>query len=464
MTPVIDRRVTRQFDAAMTVRRFLFFALTLAGAFTSGLGSAGDTGSVGARLVASPENGWPQWRGPRRDGICEETGLLQHWPEGGPPLLWKTNGLGRGYSAPVMTGERLYLAGEVEDELRIFALDLQGRPLWAAPNGRSWKGPYPGARASCTFSDGRLYHLNAHGRVACLDAANGSELWTVDLVERFGGKVNTWAYSENLLVDGPRVIVTPGGTRALVAALDKRTGGTLWASEPLRLGPSEDPAQGRLAEPVGETDGASYASPILLTHGGRRQIVNCSLRHVFGMDADTGRLLWTRPMPSRYLVIAATPVLVGDAVYVTAPDAEQRGLYGIQMQNSGVSIDKRWTGPLDTCHGGVVLVNDILYGAWYRSGKGYAGLDTRTGIVRCQTKEISKGSVLFADRRLYCLSEEGEMVLLDPNPQTFAFAGRFRLVPGRKTDAWTHPVILNGRLYLRYHETLFCYDVRAGRQ
>lgn len=412
-----------------------------------------------ARLVASPEPGWPQWRGPRRDGLCDETGLLPRWPEGGPRLLWQTNGLGRGYSAPIITGGRIYLAGDVEDDLCIFALDLQGRLGWQATNGRAWKDPYPGARASCTFSEGRLYHMNAHGRVACLDAATGAEIWAVDMRERFGSKVTTWAYSENLLVDGPRVIVTPGGPKAMMAALEKKTGATVWASEPLRFGESKYPAHERLAEPAGEADSASHGSPILFTLGGRRHLVNCSQRHLFGADADTGQLLWSRPMPTPYLVIAVTPVLVGNGVYVTAPDAKFRGLYRLSPQASGIQVEHLWTGALDTCHGGLVLVDGALVGSFYR-GKTWASLDARTGETRAQIKDLAKGSVLWADGRFYCLSEEGEMALLKSTPQGFDVAGRFRLVAGRKTDVWTHPVILDGRLYLRFHETLFCYDVR----
>jgi outer membrane protein assembly factor BamB len=444
------------------------------------------------RLIASPEPGWPQWRGPRRDGICDETGLLQQWPAGGPKLLWQTAGLGRGYCAPIITARRIYLTGDVGDQLHIFALDLQGQRLWQSRNGRAWSGPYPGARASCTYSEGRLYHRNAYGRVACLDAATGAELWAVDVLERFGGKTITWGLAENLLVDGPRLIVTAGGTTALMAALDKKTGATVWTTEPLRLGKSGHPAQERLTEPEGEADTASYGSPILFTLGGRRHLVSSSLRHIFGVDADTGKLLWTRPFPTRYLVIAATPVLVGDAVFVTAPDTDSGGLFRILPMNicapesakpkpglnsslspsegerAGVRgvpvrVEKLWAAHLDTCHGGQVYVNGALYGSYYRHDKGWACLDARTGQVLYQTKELAQGSALYADGRLYCLSQEGEMTLLKPTPHGFEFTGRFRLVPDRKDDAWTHPVILDKRLYLRYHDTLYCYDVQASQ-
>jgi outer membrane protein assembly factor BamB len=418
-------------------------------------------GRSSAHLAASPEPGWPQWRGPRRDGICTETGLLQTWPEGGPPLLWRSSGLGRGYSAPIITGGRIYLAGDVGEDLVIFALDLAGKRLWTATNGASWKTPYPGARASCTFAGGKIVHLNAHGRVACYEARSGRELWSADLRDRFGSQKTTWAQSECLLVDGSRVFVTVGGTRALMAALDLETGATRWTTPPLALGPSPSPAQQRVSEPPGEFDPPSYASPILFQLGGRRHLVSCSQRHVFGVDADSGELLWTRPLRTRYLVVAMTPVLVGDAVFVTAPNTDDAKLHRLRVGSGGVEIEDVWETKLDTCHGGVVLVGDALYGSWYSPRKGWVCLDAKTGAVRYETSALAKGSVLYADSRLYVLSEEGEMALLHPTGAAFEFKGRFRLTPDRKHDAWTHPVILDGRLYLRYDDTLSCYDIRA---
>ena len=408
-----------------------------------------------------PANDWPQWRGPRRDGVCDETGLLQSWPEGGPQSLWKSGDLGRGYSAPIVVGPRIYLTGDVGEELHVFALDLDGKPVWKSKNGRAWNGSHPGARASCTWSDGRLYHLNAHGRVACLGAASGAEVWSANILERFGGKVIQWALSECLLVDGPRVIVTAGGSKALLAALDKRTGETVWASAPLRLGETNLPAHERVMEPAGEPDNASYASPILLPFGQRRLIVGCSLRHVFGVDADTGELLWTRPMRTRYSVIATTPVRMGDAVFATAPDGDGGRLYRLRGDGGSVQVETAWRTELDCCQGGAVFAEGALFGAMYGQPKTLVQLDVATGAVQHEFKGLAKGPLLYADRRLYCVSEEGEVALLKAGPSGFETTGCFRLVPERKSDVWTHPVIANGRLYLRYHETLFCYDVRA---
>jgi outer membrane protein assembly factor BamB len=283
------------------------------------------------------------------------------------------------------------------------------------------------------------------------------------VVDRFDGKVPTWGIGENLLVDGKVVVVTPGGTRALMAGLDKTTGATIWTTEALRLGVAPSAAHERLGGPEGEIDNCGYGSPLLFSLGKRRLIASCSQRHAFGVDADTGQLLWTRPFPTRYLVIAATPVLVGDAVFVTAPDTEDGGkLFRIVERDGNLSVQTVWTTSLDTCHGGVINIREALYGALYRRGKGWACVDASTGALRYQLKDTVMGSILWADERLYCLSQDGEMVLLQPTADRFEVDGRFRLVAGRTTDVWTHPVILNRRLYLRYHDNLFCYDVQGS--
>lgn len=414
-----------------------------------------------AELVPSPEPGWPQWRGPRRDGICTETGLMPAWPEGGPPLAWQVQGMGRGYSCPIIAQDRIYLTGDIGNELHVFALDLDGRQLWQSRNGRAWTGQYPGARACVVFSAGRLFHLNAHGRLACLDAATGRELWAKETLEEYGGRVPTWALSECLLVDRSRLIATPGGTTALMVALDTRTGAEIWRAEPLRLAAAEASTQDRLAGRAGEVDNAGYASPLLLEFEGKRLIVSCSLRHAFAVDADTGRLQWTQPLPTRHSVVAATPVLVGDAVFITAPDTDAGGLFALRRAGTMVGVERRWGALLDTCHGGAVLVRDRLYGSWYRRGKGWAAIDVHTGQVAGQWPNLAPGAVLYADGRLYCLAQDGEMALLEPTATGATNAGQFRLVPTRVSDAWAHPVILDGRLYLRYHESLWCYSVRA---
>jgi outer membrane protein assembly factor BamB len=363
----------------------------------------------------------------------------------------------------VIAGGRIFITGDTDDVLIVRAFDLQGRPLWQATNGAAWTRSWPGARAACAVSDGRVFHMNAHGRVVALDAATGRELWAVNVLERFEGHNITWALSECLLVDGPRTLVTAGGAKALMAALDTKTGATVWQSDPLRLGPSPSDAQQRLAEPAGEVDSAGYASPILFRLGGRRHIVNCSNRHVFGVDADTGSLLWTRPMPTRYRVLASTPVLWRDRVFVTGPDGEGGRMFRIVDGGDGVRVETAWTSPMDTGQHGVTVVGDRMYGPFYRQADRWVCVDPSTGGVEYETREMSMGASIHADGRLYCVTQSGDVRLVEPGPSGFRMCGRFRLAPTGKPvrDCWTHPVLLDGRLYLRHHDVLFCLDVRA---
>ncbi len=390
--------------------------------------------------VASPEPGWPQWRGPRRDAVSAEKGLLQAWPEGGPRLLWKAEALGRGWSSPIVVGDRVFITGDAGGECVLYAFDLEGKPVWKAPNGRSWKDPWPGARACPAWSEGRLYHMNAHGRTACFDAATGKELWAVEALQRFEGRNITWATSECLLVDGSRVIVTPGGRKALMAGLDKKTGETVWSSEPL------------------EGDTASYSSPILVRRGGRRLFLSCSSKHGFAVDADTGKLLWTVPMKTPYEVNVSAPAYFEGQAHFATPHT---AVGTFRLSEDGAKAEPAWTTPLDTCTGGFLLVDGVLYAGGYKKFRHWIGVDWKTGETRSTLKELTTGSAVWADGRLHCLGEDGRAALVTPASDGFKIVGEFRLTPRRVNDAWAHPVVLDGRLYLRYHDALSCYDVRA---
>lgn len=391
-------------------------------------------------LIATPESGWAQWRGPRRDGISHEKGLLQAWTEGGPKLLWKIEGLGRGWSSPIVTGGRLFITGDVGEEVVLYAFDLEGKPLWKSTNGKSWKGQYPGARACFAFSEGRLYHMNAHGRVVSLDAASGRELWALDVMDAFGGDQITWAMSECLLVDGARLIVTPGGQEALMAALDKKDGKVVWTTPPL------------------EKDTATYASPILFRQGGRRVIASCASEHGIGVDADSGKLLWTVPLKTPYDVNASTPVYGSGQVHFATPYITA-GCYRLSADGSRAEL--AWPTPFDTCTGSWTLAEGTLYGGGYKEFKHWIAADWKTGTIIAELKELRSGSAVWADGRLHALGEDGRAALVTPVSEGFKIAGQFPLTPKRVNDAWAHPVLLDGRLYLRYHDELHCFDVRA---
>jgi outer membrane protein assembly factor BamB len=401
------------------------------------------------QIIPSTENGWPQFRGPKRDGVSTEKGLLQEWPEGGPRVLWSVTNVGRGFAAPVISNDRLVIAGDFAERLVLLAYELTGKPLWRATNGASWKTPYPGARASAAFSTGRVYHENAHGRVVCLDAATGREIWSANVLEQFGGSNITWGLSECLLVDERSVYVTAGGSGALMVALNKTNGAVLWKSPALY-----DSAGERSIE------NASYVSPILVQFGNRRLLIGCSLRHLYCVDADTGALQWTEPMRTTYSVLALTPALVGDGVFMTAPHGKGGRLWRLKSGGDKVGVEEAWRTDLDTCQGGVVVHDGKLVGSFYGGRKGWAAVDAKTGSALYQTSDFVKGAPMSADGRVYALAEDGWMLLLEPQADSFAVRGKFRFAQAGPRDAWAHPVVLNGRLYLRYHETLTCYDVK----
>ncbi len=392
-------------------------------------------------LIASEEPGWPQWRGLFRDGISDEKGLLQHWPQEGPRLLWEKSGLGKGWSSPIVIDGRIYITGDVDHDLVIFAFDADGNLVWQATNGEAWEGSFPGSRASCALSENRLYNLNAHGRLACLDAAEGKQLWAVDILKRFQGENIQWALSECVLVDGPRVIATPGGQKGLMAALDKRTGQTVWTTE--------DP----------EHDRAGYSSPILLRYGGRRLIAHCSASYGFGADADTGELLWKVPLKNRFGTNISTPIYGAEAVFYVTPFTELGRLYRLRAGQQGIGVEQAWAHPLDTVTGSGVLLDGVLYASGYRKPKWWFAVDWQTGRTRHELEDLTTGAAIYAEGRLYCLDEKGNVALL--KLPSLEIAGRFLLPIGdRVRDAWAHPVLCDGRLYLRYHDRLWCYDVR----
>lgn len=283
--------------------------------------------------------------------------------------------------------------------------------------------------------------MNAHGRVACLDAASGKELWNVDVVKRFEGEMITWGMSECLLVDGDRLIVTPGGRKAVMAALDYRTGRTLWTTEPAG------------------NEKASYSSPLLFRFSGRRLLAGCSSANGFGVDADTGQRLWTVPVKNPFGVNTSMPVFGSGRIFYVTPYTPAIQ-YRLALDQGAIRIETTWKSSLDTVTGCAVLLGDAMYLARYRKPKWWFSIDWDTGRTRSELKDLTTGAAIFADRRFYCFAEDGVAALVIPSPDGLESAGRFQVLSARAHDAWAHPVVLHGRLYLRYHDTLWCYDVQ----
>jgi outer membrane protein assembly factor BamB len=389
-------------------------------------------------LVRSAAPDWPQWRGPHRDGISAETGLLPSWPDEGPKLLWKVSGIGQGYSSPIVVADRVYITGDQDRELAINAFTLDGQTAWKTTNGAPWKNPYPGARSSCTFDDGKLYHMNAHGRLVCLDAATGEEAWVVNVLEQYQAKNIIWGISESVVVHGDRVFATPAGAKGLMVAHDKRTGAPIWATAAL------------------DGEQASYSSPILINVGPRQLLVNGGLKYVFAVDSENGALVWRLPQVDPNNTVNTTPVLWGRRLLLTNSSRGFGAVFGVQFGDDSAS--RAWTSNLTISHGGTVCVDGQLCGASSRGdARGWVMIDAATGKPR-QVSDQPGGSMIFADGRFYCLTASGVMLLQELTEAGFRTAGTFRLAEGR--DVWAHPVLCQGRLFLRYGDTLYCYDVR----
>lgn len=396
---------------------------------------------------------WPQWRGPKRDGVSTETGLLKKWPAAGPPLLWRATGLGAGYSGVAVVGGRIFTCGDKGEASAVLAFEEKtGKPLWSARLGRpGGGGGYPGPRCTPTVDGGLVYALGQHGDLVCVEATSGKEVWRKNLSKDFGGRMMSgWGYAESPLVDGPKVVVTPGGSKGAIVALDKKTGEVLWQSQEV-------------------TDAATYASLVPAEIGGVRQYVQ--LLHVgdkqgcvVGVAAADGRLLWRGPRPSETAVIP-TPTVSGNRVFVTSSySVGCCNLFQISKTGDGFKASEIYSNKnLVNHHGGVVLVNGHLYGHSESQGRAWVCLEFQTGRTVWSDKSVGKGSVLYADGHLYLRSEgdKGTLALVEATPSGYKEKSRFDQPDRTRLRSWPHPVIANGALYIRDQDLLLCYDVKA---
>jgi outer membrane protein assembly factor BamB len=388
---------------------------------------------------------WPQFRGPRRDNISDETGLLKQWPEGGPKLLWRAEGLGHGFAGAAIAQGRIFTAGNLGEETVVTALDLQGKRLWQTPNGPAYEKQYPGSRSTPTVDGGRVYHLAPEGDLICLDAQTGQRAWGFNL-KKFGGRVSTWGLAESPLVDGERLIVCPAGPEIAMVALDKRTGATLW-------------------ECRGAGDKPAYASAILVDYQGLRQLVTMTATSAIGVAADTGKLLWRREWKPPFDVNAATPVYHDGAVAISTTWGRGASRLRLVVDGQSCRAEESWhTAAFDNEHGGFLLFDGHLYGLadGNHSKRQWACIEWSTG----RTAWLAPGppgrtaSLTAADGMLYLAGEEGDIALQRRNPQRLEIVSRFKLPKGGEGPLWAHPVVCGGRLYLRHGEFLYAYDVR----
>ncbi len=386
---------------------------------------------------------WPRFHGPHGENLSSDTGLLQEWPDDGPPLDWVAEGIGNGYSSVTLAHGLIFTAGNIDGLTMISALDLDGTLRWQADNGPAWSREYEGTRGTPTIDEDRLYHQSPHGNLICLDVRTGERLWTKDMMAEFGGEPPTWGLAESVLVEGPHVFSMPGGSEATMVALDKMTGERVWASE-------------------STGDGAGYASPILVEHDGLRILLSMTGKAAIGVDADSGRVLFRDPYQTSYDVNAARPIFVdGHAYFSTGYRTVGSRMLRIDVQGDEVAIERVWeTDDLDNQHGGVLLVDGFLYGAAHQSNNArWIGLDWETGEMRWAERGVGRGSLTYADGLLYLYSERRTVGLARASGDGFELISQFRLPPGGTGASWAHPVVCGGRLYLRYDDRLFAYNV-----
>lgn len=387
-------------------------------------------------LAADPEGEWPGWRGPNRDGKSTETGLLAQWPDGGPELLWKVDGLGGGYSSVAVSGGSIYITGLVDGNLTIFAFDLDGKRLWSTEiDTAAQRGP-KASRATPTIDDGKLYLLSGNALLGCFDATTGQKIWSSDL-KQFGGKPGGWGYTESVLIYNDLAVAKSGGENCIVA-LDKRTGETKWTSSGFDAGPE-------------------YSSCIAFTFEGKPLICTGTRGGLVCVDAENGKLMWSNDYSAGNTANCPTPVYSDG--YVFWSNGYGRGGICMKLKTDGdtVTADVAWTTKDMICHhGGYIVDQGRIYGN--HSG-GWACLDLKTGEQLWEERAVGKGSLCYADGMLYLFSENGGVAgLATCSPQGLELKGQMQ-VEGQGRS-WAHPVVAGGRLYLRYAGNLYCFDVR----
>ena len=398
---------------------------------------------------------WPQWRGPNRDGTSKETGLLKQWPKEGPKLLWQVNDIGDGYSTPAVVGKRIYLMSNrgMENEF-VQALSIQdGKVIWTTRVGNvgnpNQNPPYPKARSTPTIDGNFIYALGSDGDLACLETGNGKIRWQKNIRKEFGGQPGEWAYAESPLVDGDVVLITPGGEQATIVALNKKTGALIWKS----------------AVPGG--DPAGYASAIVVQGGGRKQYVQCLSKGMVGVDAKTGQFLWRYKEVAKGPAQYFTPVARGEHVYGGALGVGG-GMVRLKLDGTGVAAEQVYfERGLPNGLGGAVLVGETLYGTDIAPGPLVAAEFT-TGKVKWKAESIGRVSIAYADGLLYLHGVDGDVALVEATPEAYREKGRFappnqpkhKQVGTFPEQAYAHPVIANGKLYIRDLGTLWAYDIK----
>jgi outer membrane protein assembly factor BamB len=440
---------------------------------------------------------WPQWQGPDRNSVSKETGLLKEWPKEGPPLAWKAQGLGGGDSMVSIAAGHIYgMSNRGSDEVVWAMSESDGKPLWATTLRPAPPQQFPQSRegpsSTPTVDGNRLYVIGLGGEISCVQAADGKVLWTRNMVQEFAGQLPMWSFRESPLVDGDKVICTPGGEDALVVALDKMTGKTIWQAK-LPAAAPPPPQPNNAGGPPGQGPGgrrggfggggggggfggfgggpragAGYSSAIAIVFEGQRQYVQFAAKSLIGVAAADGKVLWRYDKPANGMGLnITTPIYQDGLIFASSAYGAGGGAVKLTKQPDGsikadeVYFSKR----MQNHHGGVVVVDGTLFAAHGGNEGGYiAAMDFKTGKELWDERaerRAAKGSVVLADGRIYYRVEDGTVLLLEPSKTEYLERGRFEQPNRTRLPAWAHPVIANGKLYIRDQDVLYCYDVKS---
>ncbi len=391
-----------------------------------------------SEIAAQVGGNWPQWRGPNRDGKSTETGLLKQWPEAGPPLVWKTTGAGAGYSSLAIADGRLFTIGLRGDREYVIAFDVAtGKQAWANASGGAYRNDRgDGPRGTPTIDGNNLYALGGGGDLSCLEARTGRVVWTINILQKFGGSNNNWGISESPLVIGDKLLINAGGPGASIVALNKKDGSLIWKSQ---------------------SDKAGYSSAMPVQIGNTTQVVFFTHQRGLGLDLKDGKLLWEYRRAANNVANVATPIVRGNRVFMSSDYGTGAGL--VEIKADGTAQEVYFTKEMRNHHSSSILVDDYLYG--FSSGI-LTAMRFDTGEVAWRDRSVGKGSLAYADGNLYVLSENGVVGLVEASPSAYHEKGRFHIQQD-SLPTWTHPVIAGGRLYLRDQDTIYAFDVREKR-
>ena len=379
-----------------------------------------------------------QWRGPGRDGIFNETGLIKEWPVDGPQLLWTFEGLGDGFTSAVISNKKLYITGLSGDNLMLFVLDINGQLLTKKELSEEWKQGHDGPRSTVRVNDEKLYLYSSYGKLFCLDETTLEEIWTKDVLVDFDGQNIPWGFSESPLIIGEKLYISPGGTTNNIIALNKNTGELIWSSS-------------------GEGTISAYCSPQYIDDQSIPIIVTSMFDYIIAWNADTSEKLWSFPRTSQYNNHPNTPLYYNNMIFSTTGDGAPAVM--LRLTNGGKNAEKVWQNDeLDTQIGGAIRIDNYIYASGHKNRYWFC-IDWNTGITQYKTRDIAACNVIFTDGMLYCYSERGSMNLVKPNPDKFELISSFNVTLGDGPH-FAHPVIHDGVLYIRHGNALMAYKVK----